>query len=143
MRSLTLALFAVAATGCATPCAQLRVSSAAYTAGETMQGSLLNQSSFYELQHGVFCLAYLERREGDAWVRAPEPERGCILPLLITAPSATVLFSYRLDATLPEGPYRLRFEVRRGRFRLFGLGVGGTGDKKLLASDPFTVRAAR
>lgn len=141
MRSLALGILAVLATGCATPYAQLRVSGASYTAGETMQGSLLNQSSFYELHHGVLCLAYLERQQGDAWTRAPEPDRACILPLLITAPDATLLFGYLLDAALPEGEYCLRFEVSRGRFRLFGLAMGSTGDTRLLASDPFTVRA--
>lgn len=143
MRSLTLALLAVATAGCATPSAQLRVHDAAYAAGDSLQGSLVNQSTFYELHHGVLCFAYLERQQGDAWARAPEADRACILPLLVTAPGATVVFSYLLDAALPGGQYRLRFEVSRGRFRLFGVGVGGTGDTKLLASDPFTLRAER
>lgn len=139
MRGL-VAVVAVAA-GCASPAATLKVNGDLFQAGQHLPGELVNASSFYELRHGVFCLAYLERREnGEAWARAPEPERACILPLLITAPGATVVFQYLLDAALPRGEYRLRFEVARGRLRLFGLGVGGAGASVTLASPPFTVR---
>lgn len=142
MRSF-LVLAVVVTSGCAAPVASLRVQGDRFTAGQTILGSLKNESSFYELEHGVFCLAHLELQHGEAWTNAPEPERACILPLLITAPDTTIDFNYALDASLPEGRYRLRFRVSRGRFRLFGFGVGKSGEEANLASNPFTVRAKR
>lgn len=138
-----LVLAVLVTSGCAAPLASLRVEGDRFTAGQTIVGALKNESSFYELQHGVFCLAHLELERGTDWTNAPEPERSCILPLLITAPDTTVSFTYALAPSLPEGRYRLRFEVSRGRFRLFGFGVGQSGDDAVLASPPFSVHEKR
>lgn len=144
MRLVLLVAAALVASACATtPSASLRVHGESFTAGQQISGSLTNESSVYELQHGALCLAHLELKEEDNWHRAPEPSRACILPLLITPPSSLVLFDYLLDASLPGGTYRLRFEVQRGRLRLLGLPMGGAGESVNLASEPFELQAFR
>jgi len=131
-------------TGCATPVASLHVQGAWFTPGETVQVELRNESSFFRLHHGVLsCFTHLQVQRDGAWAAAPEPEKICILPLLITPPATNKVYAYLLHERLAAGVYRFAFEVTRGPFSLFGLPIGGEGEDKVLTTEPFEIRARR
>jgi hypothetical protein len=59
------------------------------------------------------CTRIIERRQGDAWVTVPEPDRVCTMEIWLLDPHASRTGRTDLPASLTPGTYRLALVLTR------------------------------
>jgi hypothetical protein len=78
-----------------------------YLSGESVNVTISNLSDVTLYYPDGFCKTALQRNDGKAWMKVPDPSTGCPVTQGFLDPGQTVVHQYRLPKGVAVGTYRL------------------------------------